>query len=106
MKEKLLILGKEVIFSFEKKKSEKITQGKTQNEMSDFENFMREFIESELRKKFGEKWWKQGIPRDVRDKCKERREAEKKHFWKKHEERLFWYSDFDDLQRIMIRKDN
>ena len=78
------------------------------NILKDFENRLRRFIQSGLENTVGEKWWKLGVPLDVQERCRERKEKREKAYpWmEKKEYPLIFYADFLDYAKIITRKDN
>lgn len=78
------------------------------NILKDFENRLRLFIQSNLEKTVGEKWWKLRVPPDVQERCRERKEKREKAYpWMEEKEYpLIFYADFLDYVKIITRKDN
>lgn len=72
------------------------------------EEKLRIFVENKLRDTFGENWWKQGVPHDVRIKAEEnKRKNEKPWPWMgKREWPLICYINFTDYSKIILRRDN
>ncbi|MFW9915984.1 MAG: Swt1 family HEPN domain-containing protein [Candidatus Thorarchaeota archaeon] len=76
--------------------------------LQDLEQTLRIFIITKLEARYGEKWWQQGIPNDIRQKCQERKEKNEKPYpWSEDKEhRLLDYADFSDYAKIIEKKDN
>jgi hypothetical protein len=75
--------------------------------LKDFESELRSFIQSKLEETVGKDWWKQAIPPDVQQKCKERKENREKLPWMDEEDYpLICYADFNDYFKIITRRDN
>lgn len=74
----------------------------------DFENEFRDFIERSLQKKCGENWWKEAVPKDIRDKVEERIKKEERQYpWYDPEDRVpVAYIAFVDYVKIIEKKDN
>lgn len=71
------------------------------------ENTLREFIQSTLEKRFGKDWFEKAIPKDIQKDCKKRYDKERKSPWVTTvENKLLWYSDFNDLRKIIIKEEN
>jgi len=68
------------------------------------ERHCRDIVTAKLQSIVGTKWFKQRVPSDVRDNCKERQETARQ----KGEPifALIEYADFSDLQKIICRGDN
>ena len=75
--------------------------------LRDFESELRLFIQSSLEQTVGKNWWKQAVPPDVREKCKERKEKGERLPWMDAEDYpLIFYADFSDYFKIITRRDN
>jgi len=81
--------------------------------LEDTEINLRSFIAKELKNFYGEPWWKQGIPQGVKNKVKDKIEAEiKKTPWRGNEllsltpERKLNFIDTPDLREITEYKPN
>ncbi|MFQ5978814.1 MAG: Swt1 family HEPN domain-containing protein [Candidatus Heimdallarchaeota archaeon] len=76
--------------------------------LQDLEQTLRTFIITSLMEKYGEKWWKQRIPNDIRQNCQERKETNENIYpWFGEEEHdLIEYADFSDYAKIIEKKDN
>jgi len=75
--------------------------------LKDFERELRLFIQSSLEETGGKNWWKQTVPPDVREKCKERKEKKERLPWMDEEDYpLIFYADFSDYFKIITRRDN
>lgn len=74
------------------------------NLISNFEMKFREFIIEQLKIRYGEKWWKQGITEDIKKKCQDRlkRDIEDKIEYSE----LHNYMDFMDLYSLIDWKQN
>lgn len=71
------------------------------------ENTLREFIQNTLEKHFGKDWFEKAIPKDIQKDCKKRYDKERKSPWVSTvENKLLWYSDFNDLRKIIIKEEN
>lgn len=68
-----------------------------------FENSVREVIRRMLVKKFGEDWWNTAnISQDIRADVQKRQQKEEKHAWHgKRGAHPIYYTDIDDLVRIV-----
>jgi hypothetical protein len=70
------------------------------------ETKLRAFIEKTMVHHYGEKWWKKGIPSDVRQNCKRRMKKNDSPFGLPKSNRKLDYADFSDYRKIILRKDN
>lgn len=71
------------------------------------ENGLRSFIEQTLGAEFGPKWWKQQIPGDIRKQCEDRQKEEREKHWLDYQAaHPIYYSHFENLKRIVVKKDN
>lgn len=68
-----------------------------------FENNVREFIRLLLEANFGEKWWREGVPKKVRAKCASRREE---GLEEEREADLLTFADFYDYKTIIENNKN
>lgn len=88
----------------------KVPEDVIKREIDNVELAIREFIEEKLREKYGDKWWKQGVPSDVRKNCTNSRDEKLKRLpWIKElpkEYSLLKFADFTDYEKIITRKDN
>jgi len=71
--------------------------------INDFEAEMRRFLVQKLKLAYGEKWWKRGILKGIRDNCEKRR---KDAIIEGEKEPLENYMDFSDYVQIIERRDN
>jgi len=68
---------------------------------------VRELIIEEMQQYFGERWWKQRLPGDVKEKYGNSREVEATASWTELvPHHPLYYVDFPDLRKIMERTDN
>lgn len=76
--------------------------------LQDLEKTLRTFIVVRLKAKYGDRWWIQGIPEDIRQQCQERKDkGENIYPWFGTEEHeLIDYADFTDYAKIIARRDN
>jgi hypothetical protein len=70
-----------------------------------FENYIRDLIIRELESRYGEKWWNQGVPDDVRKECEDKM-AREIEMGKPAEHSKLIYADFSHYPKIILRKDN
>lgn len=70
------------------------------------ENNIRLFIRKKLSEKFGDGWFKHRVPGDIIKNCKMRVDKEKASRWWTTNRQLIDYTDFADLQKIILRSDN
>lgn len=72
-----------------------------------FENEFRFFIQRTLENAIGKDWWKQGVPQDVQDRCKELKEKREQLIGTGEESYpMIYYADFNDYYRIIEKRDN
>jgi len=76
-----------------------------------FENEMREFIEDEMEKRFGEKWWDQRVPQDVKETAQTNLSRNspvmpRSKPREKGKKQLIDYINFSDFAKIIARRDN
>jgi len=70
------------------------------------ESRMRQFIEKEL-SEINIQWWKQLIPRDVKQNAEERKDKdENRKNWKFKKQPLINYIDFTDFAKVLTQKNN
>jgi dnd system-associated protein 4 len=75
--------------------------------LKDFENELRSFIQISMEETVGKNWWKQAVPPDVQEKCKERKENREQLPWMDKEDYpLICYADFADYFKIITKRDN
>jgi len=75
--------------------------------LKDFESELRLFIQNGLEETVGKNWWRQAVPPDVQEKCKERKGKRQKLPWMDEKDyQLICYADFDDYFKIITRRDN
>lgn len=73
----------------------------------EIENFLREQAAHLLIEEFGQKWLKQGIPADIREKISNGIRYEKGTSWQKSRlHNPLYYIDFPDLKKIIINGTN
>lgn len=72
--------------------------------LSHLEPSLRNLIETELRKGYGEKWWKQGVPEPVRNGCEERKSKKEKPSEPTYHP--IYYAYVNDYLDIIKRRDN
>ena len=72
----------------------------------DIETNIRSFIKDKLSEKFGDNWFKHRVPDDIIKNCKIRIDKEKASRWWTTNRKLIDYTDFADLQKIILRRDN
>lgn len=70
------------------------------------ETNMRSFIEKTLSEYYGKKWWKAGIPKDVRQNCELRMNKNESPFGLPKSTRKLDYADFSGYRKVILRKDN
>ena len=75
-------------------------------EIYQFETNLREFIHKTLKNYYGLRWWKSGVPHDVRTECENRMEADQSGFIPKFSSKAIEYANFADYRKIITRKDN
>ena len=74
--------------------------------LKNLEENIRQLIEEELSKN-NPHWWKQRIPRDVKETAEERKQKdEKRKIWDYDEQPLISYIDFTDYEKIITKNDN
>jgi hypothetical protein len=67
-----------------------------------FENSVRNFVRKVLEKKYGERWWKNRVSKDIKKRVEQRIQTEKMNKW--HGARggsKIYYTDFSDLSTII-----
>jgi len=69
-------------------------------EIVDFELELRQFIEKELRKKFGNLWLEKGVPEDMRKRWSKKKQQEEKEGLEPEKE-IINYADFGDYKKII-----
>lgn len=67
-----------------------------------FENSMRTFIKQALEGKFGDTWWRNGVPKNIKKKCEERKRRDRKQqFDRIPSFGMLYYADFPDYKKII-----
>jgi len=74
------------------------------DQIFEFENNLRRFIDGAMTKAYGSDWIKHGIPGDMRKEWKDRRDRALKAGMKPCP--LIDYADFGDYEKIILRRDN
>ena len=86
----------------------KHTWGEKQTEafklISDFEKKFRKFIITQLKDRYEQNWWKQGVKEDIKKKCRER--LHKAINNKNQQADIYNYMDFMDLYSLIEWKQN
>lgn len=68
---------------------------------------LREFIISELKGRFGARWWIERLPGDVLGSCREGRRIERETKWAMLvPHHPLYYAHFADLKKVIEKKDN
>ena len=73
--------------------------------ISEFESKIREFIKNQLEKSFGEDWWNQGIPQNIREMA-ETRKSNKQKVEPKRLYNTIDFLNFWDYNNIILYKKN
>ncbi len=73
--------------------------------ISEFEQKVRGFIKIQLEKSYGEDWWNQCIPQDVKEMA-EKRKSNKRKVEPKREYNVLDFHNFFDYNNIMLNKKN
>jgi len=71
---------------------------------------LREFILEEMKRSFGEHWWRQQVPLKIREECSKNKNEEIEHRSKQNlkieDKHLIYYSNLKHLQEIIEQGDN
>ena len=81
-----------------------ITKQKASDLLSDFETKFREFTIRQLKNRYGENWWKQGVKVDIKDKCEKRQNKDIDN--KNKHVNIHNYMDFMDPYSLIEWKQN
>ena len=73
-----------------------------------FEVQLRKFVQDEMRKHFGEQWWNQNVPNQIKVSCRERQEQEQSRRFPRLQpaEHPIHYTYLGELKDIICRNDN
>lgn len=92
-----------IVRKAEKEKEEVAVSGETGTSVIiGFERVIRYFITEELKSFFGDEWFTQGVPEDIRINW-QKRKADDERVGRLAEENLINYADFSDYQVIILR---